>query len=129
MEQAPIKVLLADDDEAFVRSLRELIDGQPELTVVAAAGNGVDALDLAETEDVQAAVIDLHMPLLDGVATVSRLRRDHPALCLIVLTGDPDPELHAAALEAGADAVFEKRELAGRLIERLGRLANGESRT
>lgn len=129
MEQAPIKVLLADDDEAFVRSLRELIDSQPELSVVAAAGNGVDAIDLADTQDVQAAVIDLHMPLLDGVTTISRLRRDHPALCLIVLTGDPDPALHAAALDAGADAVLEKRELAGRLIERLGRLANGEGRT
>ena len=129
MEPAPIKVLLADDDEAFVRSLRELIDSQPELSVVAAAANGVDALDLADTEDVQAAVIDLHMPLLDGVTTISRLRQDHPALCLIVLTGDPDPVLHAAALDAGADAVLEKRELAGRLIERLGRLANGEGRT
>ena len=130
MSGAPIRVLLADDDESFVRSLRELIDSQPELSVVAAAHNGLDAIELADANDVHAAVIDLHMPLLDGITTVSRLRRDHPALCLIVLTGDSDPTLHAAALEAGADAVLEKREIAGRLIERLGRLAwNGEGRT
>ena len=130
MNTAPIKVLLADDDEAFVRSLRELIDSQPELSVVAAAHNGVDAIALAEANEVHAAVVDLHMPLLDGVTTVTRLRRDHPALCLIVLTGDSDPTLHAAALEAGADAVLEKHELAERLIERLGRLRqNGEGRT
>jgi DNA-binding NarL/FixJ family response regulator len=130
MEQAPIKVLLADDDEAFVRSLRELIDSQPELTVVAAARDGIEAIELADANEVHAAVVDLHMPLLDGITTVARLRRDHPALCLIVLTGDSDATLHAAALEAGADAVLEKIEIAGRLIERLGRLrANGESRT
>ena len=130
MNEAPIRVLLADDDEAFVRSLRELIDSQPELSVVAAAHNGLDAIELADASDVHAAVIDLHMPLLDGITTVARLRRDHPALCLIVLTGDSDPTLHAAALEAGADAVLEKREIAGRLIERLGRLAwSGEGRT
>ena len=130
MERAPIKVLLADDDEAFVRSLRELIESQPELTVVAAARDGVEAIELADANEVHAAVVDLHMPLLDGITTVARLRRDHPALCLIVLTGDPDLTLHAAALEAGADAVLEKTEIAERLIERLGRLrANGESRT
>ena len=130
MDQAPIRVLLADDDEAFVRSLRELIDSQPELSVVAAAHNGIAAIELADENDIHAAVVDLHMPLLDGVTTVARLRRDHPALCLIVLTGDSDPILHAAALDAGADAVLEKHELAGRLIERLGRLrGNGEGRT
>ena len=130
MKTAPIRVLLADDDEAFVRSLRELIDSQPELEVVAAAADGVQAIELADANQVHAAVVDLHMPRLDGVSTVARLRKDHPALCLIVLTGDDDPTLHTAALEAGADAVLQKHELAERLIERLGRVhANGEGRT
>ena len=127
MDKAPIRVLLADDDEAFVRSLRELVDSQPELQVVAAAADGVEAVELADANEVHAAVVDLHMPRLDGVSTVARLRHDHPALCLIVLTGDDDPALHSAALEAGADAVLEKRELAERLIQRL--VENGEGRT
>src|SRR5581483_4689736 len=66
-----------------------------------------------------AAVVDLHMPLLDGVTTVARLRRDHPSLCLIVLTGDADTELHRAAEGAGADAVLEKHEMARGLVDRL----------
>src|SRR3954453_12278814 len=129
MDGAPIRVLVADDDEGFVRSLRELIESQPELSVVAAAHNGLDAIELAETAGIHAAVVDLHMPRLDGVATVAQLRREHPALCLIVVPGDAAPTVHAAALEAGADAVLEKHDLAGRLIERLGRLhADGEGR-
>jgi DNA-binding NarL/FixJ family response regulator len=114
-----IKVLVADDDRLFVESLRELIDRQPELEVVGAASNGLEAIDLADTLDPEAVVIDLHMPLLDGVTVVSRLRRDHPNLCLIVLTGDADVELHRAASDAGADAVLEKSELAQGLIDRL----------
>jgi DNA-binding NarL/FixJ family response regulator len=127
MRKAPIKVLLADDDAQFVSALRALVDGQPELSVVAAAANGLQAIELATAVEPDAAVVDLHMPLLDGVATVERLRREHPSLCLIVLTGDPDPALHAAATEAGADAIFQKHELAQALIERL--LRSGEGRT
>ncbi len=59
------------------------------------------------------------MPLLDGVTAVARLRKDHPALCLIALTGDPAPELHQAVSDAGADAVLLKADLVDTLVERL----------
>src|SRR6266516_1932407 len=107
---AGIRVLLADDDSAFLESLRPLIEQQPELTVVGAAENGLHAIELAESLDPDAVVIDLHMPLLDGVSAVTRLRADHPHLCLIALTGDRSPELHQAVGEAGADAVLLKDE-------------------
>jgi DNA-binding NarL/FixJ family response regulator len=64
-------------------------------------------------------VIDLHMPLLDGVTAVARLRRDHPSLCLIALTGDAAPKLHDAVREAGADGVLLKSELVEGLVDRL----------
>jgi CheY-like chemotaxis protein len=69
------------------------------------------------------------MPQLDGVSAVARLRSDHPELCLIVLTGDPDEGLHRAALAAGADAVLQKHELAQALLDRLAALGDGEGRT
>jgi DNA-binding NarL/FixJ family response regulator len=112
-------VLLADDDAAFLESLRPLIEHQHELTVVGTAPNGLDAIELADTLLPDAVVIDLHMPLVDGVTAVARLRKDHPHLCLIALTGDPDPELHDAVTEAGADAVLLKGDLVESLVERL----------
>ena len=114
-----IKVLLADDDALFLESLRGLIDGQPDLSVVAAASNGLEAIELADELAPDAVVVDLHMPLVDGVTAVARLRRDHPSLCLIVVTGDADRSLHQAAVAAGADGVLEKHELARGLIKRL----------
>jgi DNA-binding NarL/FixJ family response regulator len=114
-----VRVLLADDDEAFLESLRPLIEHQRELTVVGAAPNGLDAIELADELHPDAIVIDLHMPLVDGVTAVARLRKDHPHLCLIALTGDPDPQLHEAVTEAGADAVLLKGDLVESLVERL----------
>ena len=111
--------MLADDDAPFRRSLRELIEKQPELTVVGDAENGLDAIELTEELEPDAVVIDLHMPLLDGVTAVARLRRDHPNLCLIALTGDEAPALHRAVREAGADAVLLKSQLVEALVERL----------
>src|SRR4051812_28707118 len=86
MDEAPINVVLADDDAAFLASLRELVDRQPELTVVATAQSGLEAVELVDRLDPDAAVLDLHMPLLDGISAIARLRSDHPHLCLIALT-------------------------------------------
>ena len=116
MDEGPINVLLADDDEGFLVSLRELVDRQPELNVVATAVNGVEAIELADRHDPDAAVIDVHMPILDGVAAIARLRRDHPSMCLIALTADDDRDLHEAVERAGADAVLEKGD--GRRADR-----------
>src|ERR671935_591266 len=114
-----IRVLLADDDELFLESLRPLVEGQEELEVVATAGDGLAAIELVDELRPDAVVMDLHMPLLDGVTAVTRLRRDHPSLCLIALTGDHAPELHRAAKESGADDVLLKNELVDRLVDRL----------
>lgn len=119
-EQSSIRVLIADDDAGFLESLTELIDRQPELQVIGAAANGLEAIELAEKLAPDAVVLDLHMPLLDGVTAAARLRRDHPNLCLIALTGDDAPALHRAVREAGADEVLLKDELVGGLLDRLG---------
>ena len=115
----PVRVLLVDDDPEFLDSLRPLIEHQPALTVAGTAGNGLDAIELADELDPDAVVIDLHMPIVDGVTAVARLRTDHPNLCLIALTGDPATELHDAVTEAGADAVLMKGDLVDSLVLRL----------
>jgi DNA-binding NarL/FixJ family response regulator len=118
-EDSRIRVLIADDDPAFLRSLETLIEQQPELAVAGVAADGLEAIELVERLDPDAVVLDLHMPLLDGVSATAHLRRDHPSLCLIALTGDEAPELHRAVREAGADEVLLKSQLVEGLVERL----------
>jgi DNA-binding NarL/FixJ family response regulator len=117
--EGQIRVLLVDDDEDFLASLAELVERQPELSVVGAVSDGIAALDLVDREKPDAVVIDLHMPLLDGVSTVARLRHDRPSLCLIAITGDDAAELRRAAKDAGADDVLLKQELLDALVSRL----------
>ena len=118
-EDSRIRVLIADDDQPFLESLQKLIDRQPELTVIGAAADGLEAIELADELAPDAVVIDLHMPLVDGVTAVARLRRDHPSLCLIALTGDESREIHDEATEAGADSVLVKGQMLEALVERL----------
>lgn len=114
-----IRVLLADDDAPFLEALMPLIERQPALAVVGIAHDGLAAIELADELSPDAVVIDLHMPRLDGVSAVARLRRDHPSMCVIALTGDERRSLHHAVTEAGADAVLMKDEFVDVLVERL----------
>ena len=120
-----VRVVIADDDPTFLESLRELIDAQVELRVVGSARDGLEAIELTDALEPDALVIDPHMPTLDGVATIARLRRDYPSMCLIALTGDPAPTLHHAASEAGADGVFLKGEFIEQLFSRLAAIRVG----
>jgi DNA-binding NarL/FixJ family response regulator len=115
----PVKVLVVDDDGGFAESLRTMVEDQPELSVVGVASDGVEALDLVEQTEPHAVIIDLHMPLLDGVSAIARLRQDNPALSVIAMTEDDSRELHRAVEEAGADAVLMKSELVLELANQL----------
>src|SRR5947208_7178361 len=125
--RGPIRVLLADDESLFLDYLRPLIERQPGLAVVGTAEDGLAAIERTDELEPDALVIDLHMPRLDGVSAVARLRRDHPSMCVIALTGDEAPALHRAVAEAGADAVLVKDEFVDVLVDRLASAREGIS--
>jgi two-component system response regulator DesR len=104
-----------------------MVEDQSELTVVGVARDGLEALELVEHAQPQAVLIDLHMPLLDGVSAIARLRQDNPALCVIAMTEDDSHELHRAVEEAGADAVLMKNELVLDLAKQIAAAHNGRA--
>jgi DNA-binding NarL/FixJ family response regulator len=118
-DHATIRVLLADDDIRYAAALRLLIEEQPELTVVALAYDGQETIDLAADLQPDAVVVDLHMPKMDGVTAIRRLREAHPQICLIALTGDESKEIHDEAAAAGADSVLVKGQMLEALVDRL----------
>jgi DNA-binding NarL/FixJ family response regulator len=120
-----ITVVIADDDGPFLESLRRAVDEQPHCAVVGTAGNGLEAIELVDELDPEVVVIDLHMPLLDGVSAVASMRHDHPVLRLIAITADGSPDLHRAVEEAGADSVVLKDQLFDELFDQLRYVAAG----
>jgi len=97
-----IRVLLADDHAILRAGLRMLLAAQPDMTVVAEAADGEEAVRRALATRPDVAVIDLTMPGLSGVETLGRLRREVPATRLLVLTMHDDPAYARLALAAGA---------------------------
>lgn len=104
----PIRVLLADD-HAIVRSgVSQILAEQPDIRVVAEAGDGESAVALFRREHPDVALVDLRMPRLDGVQVVEQIRREFPDAVLVMLTTfDSDDDIDRA-LMAGAKAYLLK---------------------
>ena len=81
-----IRIVGADDQTAVRDGLVLMLDLLPDITVVASAANGSDALALAEKHLPDAMLVDLQMPVLDGIETTKRLTAEHPEIAIVVLT-------------------------------------------
>jgi DNA-binding NarL/FixJ family response regulator len=108
-----IRIVVADDQTAVRDGLVLMLDLLPEITVVGSAANGAEALVLAEEHPLDAMLVDLHMPVLDGIETIRRLTEEYPHIAVVVLTTYADDISILDALRAGARGYLTKN--AGRI--------------
>jgi len=122
-----IRILLADDQALFREGLHTLLSLQADLEVVGEAGNGAEALQLAAAAQPDVILMDVQMPVLDGVAATRRLRAEQPACRVILLTTFDDDEYVFEGLRAGAVGYLLKDAPSARLVEAIQAAARGES--
>jgi DNA-binding NarL/FixJ family response regulator len=109
-------VLLVDDHALLRTGVANIINQEPDLHVVGEAGNGVEALDAFDRHRPDVTLIDLRMPVMEGVEAIRRIReRDPLALVVVLTTYDTDEEI-SRALKAGAKAYVLKDIAADDLI-------------
>ncbi len=123
----PIRILLADDQALFREGLHTLLSVQPDFEVVGEAGNGEEAVRLAITLRPDVVLMDLQMPVLDGVAATRQLRTACPSCRVIVLTTFDDDEYVFEGLRAGAVGYLLKDTPSAKLAEAIRAAARGES--
>jgi DNA-binding NarL/FixJ family response regulator len=124
---AAIRIVLVDDQALFREGLRTLLSVRPGMEVVGEAANGEEALRVAALVRPHVVLVDLRMPVLDGVATTRRLRAALPETRVIVLTTYDDDEYVFEGLRAGASGYLLKDVSSERLVEAIHAVARGES--
>ena len=122
-----IRVLLVDDQALFCEGLRTLLDLQPDIEVVGEANNGREAIEWVARTAPDVVLMDMQMPVLDGVATTRDIRANHPNTQVIVLTTFDDDQYVFEGLRAGAVGYLLKDVASDRLAEAIRSAARGES--
>lgn len=121
----PIRVLVADDHAVVRAGLIAILEAVPDLRVVAEAGDGEQAVKAFAEHRPDVAVLDLRMPVLDGLGALVMLRREFPAARAILLTTYDDEEDVYRGLEAGAAGYLLKDAAPAELVESVRKVFAG----
>ena len=104
----PIRVLLADDHAVVRKGIREFLEEDPEITVVAEAGDGGEAFRLVGEHHPDVAVLDIQMPRVTGIEATRQIKAAFPEVRVLILTAYEDDPYVFALLRAGADGYLLK---------------------
>ena len=122
-----IRVLIADDQDLVRTGLRMIVDGEPDLQVVADAADGRSAVDLARQHNPDVVLMDIQMPGVDGIHATRELAADSDNPKVLILTTFDLDEYVFAALRAGASGFLLKDTKADRLVDAIRTVHAGDA--
>jgi DNA-binding NarL/FixJ family response regulator len=120
-----IRLLVVDDHPALRTGLRDLLDDQPDFTVVGAVEGAKDAMALAAREDIDVAIVDYQLEGRDGLWLSRKLKRLPRPPRVIIYSAHSDPRLAAAAVVAQADALISKGLVGSEMWDAIRGVADG----
>ena len=116
MAAAPVRVVIADDQRLFAEALEAILSTDARISVVGRAGDGASAVDLVRDERPDVVLMDIAMPVMDGIEATEKIRVEAPDTRVIVLTGSEAPKDVSRARAAGAAGYVTKDQIAGDLL-------------
>jgi two-component system, NarL family, response regulator NreC len=122
-----LRILLADDHTVVRQGLRKVLEERPEWAVVAEAGDGREAVRLAEQFKPDVSILDVAMPLLNGIEATRQIARRVPSTRILVLSMHADEAYVAQILRAGASGYLLKDSADVDLIQAVSEVASGKS--
>jgi DNA-binding NarL/FixJ family response regulator len=122
-----IRVFLLDDHEVVRRGVRELLDTEPDITVVGEAGTAAEALAHVPVSQPDVAILDMRLPDGDGISVCRELRSDFPGLACLILTSFGDDEALLSAVMAGASGYLLKQIRGSDIVAAVRIVASGGS--
>lgn len=124
---APTRILLADDHALVRRGLRMILDAEPDLTVVAEAADGTEAVTAATAGGVDLAILDIAMPQMTGIQAARQISRSAPGVRILILSMYDNEQYFFESLRAGASGYVLKSVADRDLIEACRASMRGES--
>lgn len=125
IESPQIRVAMADDDHLVREGIRGILESDPRIAVVVDAADGRELLSQVASRQVDVILLDIRMPITDGLATLTELHRRNIATPVAMLTTFGDEDCLSAAVEAGADGYCLKSDPPASLIQAVLDLAAG----
>ncbi len=122
LRKKPIRTIVVDDSPAALRAMSSVVARQEALSFVGAAANGREAVALARSLHPDLVLLDLEMPIMDGIEATSCLGRDCPAAQVVIVTVHNTPELRKLCYERGAKGFIAKDVLNDELPVVVGKL-------
>ncbi|HET7532893.1 MAG TPA: response regulator transcription factor [Nocardioidaceae bacterium] len=120
------RILLADDHALVRRGVRLILDSEPDLTVVAEAGDGAEALGLAREHEVDLVILDISMPRMTGLQAARELSRRRPATRILMLSMHDNEQYFFESLKAGASGYVLKSAADQDLVDACRAALRGE---
>ena len=121
-----IRVLIADDHEMIRNGLSSLLRGEPNIHVVEMAVNGKEALELCSKRQVDVVLMDIMMPVLNGVDSTTAIRKAHPDIKILAVTINDEPRFIKEILHAGASGYILKHSTKDEIIQAIEDVYNGK---
>ena len=118
-----IRVLIADDHRLFAEALEAILATDKRIEVVAYAGDGREAVELARTLEPDVVLMDISMPVMDGIEATEELRANGNDVCILMLTGSNSRDDVDRARKAGAAGYVTKDRIAAELIDAILQIA------
>ncbi|HEU4683236.1 MAG TPA: response regulator [Nitrospira sp.] len=119
-QHEPVRVLLVDDHAMVRQGLRSILDGYPDLHIIAEAGDGEEAVTLARLLKPDLVVMDVNLPRLDGIEATKRIREELPDTLVVGLSVNEAEHVVRSMKAAGASAFLTKESAADHLYETIG---------
>ncbi len=123
----PIKVLLADDHGLVREGLKRLLETEPDIRVVGEAADGLEVLNMVDDLHPDVVLMDINMPVADGIAATREIARKHPKTGVIVLTMHKEDGHAVRAIQAGARGYLLKNAKATELVSAIRAVERGAS--
>lgn len=123
----PIRVLIVDDDPMMLTALRAFVELATDLSVIGEARNGKVAVSQCRALHPDVVLMDMQMPILDGVAAIAQIHQAHPAIGLLALTTFSSERYVVPSLRAGASGYLVKDATPEEIADAIRRVHRGES--